>query len=97
MNSDKFEESISNLDRLISKQREQIDALEELKRSLIHEHDNRVSNTDAVINMSESDLRQFKIIYQEAVDTDRRSFIFKENEFLTGFAKKVIEFMEKKV
>ena len=94
---DKFNEAVKNIDKLISKQHEQIDVLTELKRALIHEQQHRAENADSVISFTKDDLKVFKIAYDVALFEKQKSFMFNDNEFLTGYVKYVIEFMEQKV
>lgn len=91
-----YQNMIRQVDKLISKHEEQIDHLRELKRSLIHQE--QKSNHYAVgVSLTPIELVEFKTLYEISVADNKHSFVFNRVEFLTGFAKYVIEYMEQKV
>jgi hypothetical protein len=45
------------------------------------------------IQWSKPKLDRFKVEYQKAVDNKKESFVFEGNEFVTGYAKYLIEYL----
>lgn len=49
-----------------------------------------------MVNFNREKLRQFKKIYLAAVEDKKEIFIFDGEEYVTGYAKYVIEYLENK-
>lgn len=47
-----------------------------------------------MINWNRPMLERFKAAYKEAVENDQIAFTFDGNEFVTGYAKYLIEYLE---
>lgn len=51
---------------------------------------------DVYVNMSIKDFLEFQVEYNKAVKNKEQVFMFKEKEFLTGYAKYLIEYLKSK-
>jgi len=49
-----------------------------------------------IVNFNREKLGQFKKIYLAAVEDKKETFIFDGEEYLTGYAKYVVEYLEMK-
>lgn len=49
------------------------------------------------VSFSPNDFKQFKKIYGDAIKTGKESFIFKGDEYLTAYAKYLIEYLNTKL
>jgi hypothetical protein len=46
------------------------------------------------IKFTSNKLKQLKIVYEKAIENKKETFIFEKNEYLVGYAKYLIEYLE---
>lgn len=85
---------VKNIELLISKHKEMIDRLEELKRAVIHEEQRSRFVPGHEVSFTKSRLEKFKITHKKALANGLETFWFEENEYLTEYAKYMIEYLE---
>ena len=55
-----------------------------------------MSNKQEMISFTEADLAEFKSAYNTAVKDNQDSFIFENHEYVVGYAKYLIEYLNSK-
>jgi len=86
--------AIETIDKLISKQLEAIDTLTEMKKSLLQKLQTDDLGSVSLV-MTASEFTQFKRTHRLAEINNEETFKFKNQEFLTAYAKYLIEFWSK--
>jgi len=89
-----MKEELRNIELLISKHKEMIDRLEELKMAIIHEEQKSRFVPGETVSFSKEKLNKFKGVYKTAVSGEMGSFWFDGNEYLTAYAKHMIEYLD---
>jgi hypothetical protein len=90
--------TLATIDKIHQKHIEQINTLESLRYSLVHEAQKELAGEDYIgkIAFSQSEFKQFVRVYEQAVDDKDQKFTFRSREYLTPFAKYVIDYYKSK-
>ena len=87
---------INNIDKLIENHQMTIAELQNMKKAIIQEYQHKTIGKVGTMVMTAGEYRQFKMAYGQAVQDKLESFFFMGHEFVTNYAKYMIEYWDAK-
>ena len=90
-------ELFSQFEQLETLMEKQIELRKELRRALLHKWMSHEQSQPSSVNFTEKNFLKFVRKYYECLHDDVKQFEFEGHQFLTDYAKYVIEYLEPKI